>query len=364
MKYCILPLLLALSAVFSAQADDGNDAWFKLGGAARFNYAWRDYGPSSKFKPDMVQLTANGQYGRLFGSANYRWYDGFDTVYYAYLGWKLMDDEHTQSDVRAGVVNVPFGLLPNAAHSAIWLGSGYYLGLDDDQDLGAVWQYQTKQHHWHVGLFAGDEYGDASRDARYSFDIASTPALPYREREQFNLRYEYTGGTETSSWKLGASTRLGRVEHRTSNTHYNHSAGALHGEWAHGPFTVQAQWAYYHYDTPERRIAMGAFLEPFEIAAAAHVPSLNFAWSVSTPGWFDAITCYNDYSETRASGPGLRNSQMNVTGCYFAKDNARIYLDWIAGRNMWYVNGSGIGIDAPGSDGWHSRLGFNIGFYF
>jgi len=341
-----------------------DDSWLKFGGAARFNYAWRDYGPSSQFKPDLVQLNASGQYKNLFGAAQYRWYDGFDTVYYAYLGWTFANREGQTSDLRAGVVNVPFGLLPNAAHSAIWLGSGYYLGLDDDQDLGVVWQYQTGTQHWHVGLFTGDEYGDASRDARYSFDIATTPTLPYREKEQLNLRYEYTGLVGDQQWKLGASTRAGRLLNRNTRTHHNHLAGALHAELQRGPFTMQAQWAYYHYDTPEQRIAMGAFLEPFEIAAAAHVPSLNLAWEFRNPGWFDAITCYNDYSTVQSSGANLRDSHMNVTGCYLAKHNARIYLDWITARNMWYVGGPGIGIAEPGSGGWHSRLGINIGLYF
>jgi len=49
MKQYTLSLLLALDVACSADADEGNDVWFKLGGAARFNYAVRDYGPSGKW---------------------------------------------------------------------------------------------------------------------------------------------------------------------------------------------------------------------------------------------------------------------------------------------------------------------------
>ena len=40
------------------------------------------------------------------------------------------------------------------------------------------------------------------------------------------------------------------------------------------------------------------------------------------------------------------------------------YLDWIAGRNMWFAGGPGIGIVDEANAGWHSRLNLNVGFYF
>ena len=40
------------------------------------------------------------------------------------------------------------------------------------------------------------------------------------------------------------------------------------------------------------------------------------------------------------------------------------YVDWIAGRNMWFAGGPGVGIAEPGGDGWRSRLNVNMGFFF
>jgi len=163
MRGAVCALLLAAGSA-EALADTGAaDADFHLGGAVRFNYGWRDDRPSSKFQPELVRLDARGHYGKLFGEAQYRWYDGFDAVHHAFVGWKFND----HSDIRAGVVNVPFGLLPYAAQT-FWFNTDYYLGLDDDYDAGIVWQYQSGAHQWHAGAFFGDEYGSAGRNMWFS----------------------------------------------------------------------------------------------------------------------------------------------------------------------------------------------------
>jgi len=338
-------------------AETGNH--FRLGGAIRFNYGWLDYGPSSKFQPELVRLDASGNYGKLFGDAQYRWYDGFDAVHHAFLGWKLNEN----SDLRAGVVQVPFGMLPYAAQG-FWFNSDYYLGLDDDYDLGIVWQQKNGPHHWHAGVFFGDEYGDGARYGRYSFDIATTPARPYREHGQVNLRYEYSGKLGAYALKTGLSARLGRLEEKPTARHHQHAATAAHIDLKRGNLTTQLQWIYYDYNVPGNRVALSAFLYPFDIAARAHMPSFNLVYDLPRKGWFDSITCYNNYSTTLTSGPGLRDSQQNVTGCMLGKGKTLTYVDWIAGRNMWFSGGPGIGIHEPGQGGWHSRLNINIAYYF
>jgi len=338
-------------------ADEGDH--FRLGGALRFNYGWLDYGPSSKFQPELVRLDASGQYGNLFGDAQYRWYDGFDAVHHAFVGWKFNED----SDIRAGVVQVPFGMLPYAAQG-FWFNSDYYLGLDDDYDLGIVWQRKNGPHQWHVGTFFGDEYGDGGRFGRYSFDIADTADLPYREREQLNLRYEYARELGAYALKTGVSTRFGRLEDRNNGAHPRHIAAAAHMEAKRGNLTTQLQWIYYDYDVPGNRVALSAFLYPFEIASRAHMPSFNLVYALPRSGWFDSVTCYNNYSTTLVSGDGLHDSRQNVTGCMFGKGKTLTYVDWIAGYNMWFAGGPGIGIQEPGQDRWHSRLNINIAYYF
>lgn len=348
-----------------ASAGDGDASAIDLGGAVRFNYGWLDYGPTSGLQPELVRIDAKGHHGNAFFSLQYRWYDGFDAVHHAFAGWTLADGGDVASDVRVGIQQVPFGLLPYASHG-FWFGSGYYLGIEDDYDLGLAWYRRDGAHQWHAGAFAGDEYGTGANFDRYSFDVATTDALPYRERERALLRYEHAGDWQGGTLALGASAFTGRIEHRVDGGSHDHSAAALHAQWTRGPLTLQAQWARYRYGNPEPRVALSAFMFPFEIAAEADVPTFNVARAVQRTGWFDSITCYNNASATLPVGddPGLRDSIQNVTGCSFGKGPMLAYVDWIAGRNMWFAGGPGIGIRDPGGERWRSRLNVNVGFYF
>lgn len=363
---CVCVVLLSGSVGWSAPVSaeqsgqtPGRD--LALGGAVRFNHAWLDYGQGSDLEPELLRLDAKGHAGRAFFSLQYRWYDGFDAVHHAWAGWKIDGN----ADLRVGVQQVPFGLLPYASHS-FWFGSGYYLGIEDDYDLGVVWQRDRDGRQWHAGVFFGDEYGTGGRPGRYSFDVATTDAHPYRERERVHLRYQRIRAAAGGELAFGASMFTGRFEDRVRNEDHGHHGAAVHAQWVRDAWTLQAQWARYRYDVPGTRVSLSAFLYPFDIAAEADVPSANVAYALPDSGWFDGVTCYNNLSMTRPMrrDDGLRESWQNVTGCSFAKGAMFTYVDWIAGKNMWFAGGPGIGIDEPGGNRWGSRLNINIGFYF
>lgn len=355
----VLLLLLAAHPAWAVPEEDGID----LGGAIRFSVGWRDYGSGSgngRPELELLRVDAAGRRGPAIFSLQYRWYDGFDAVHHAWAGWSF-DGER---DLRVGIQQVPFGLLPYASQS-FWFGSGYYLGIEDDHDLGVVYRDERGERSWHGGVFVRDEYGTGANYDRYSFDVATTAALPYREVEHAVLRHARRFGRDDWALEWGASGMLGRVEDRTDASTFRHFAVALHLQAARGPWTLQGQWAHYDYDLPGERIALSAFMFPFEVAARADVLSFNVFRDFDMSGrWLDSLRCYNNLSTTRASGPGLADSWLNVTGCSIGKGAMFTYVDWIAGRNMWFVGGPGIGISEPGGDRWRSRLNINIGFYF
>ncbi|PZS52523.1 hypothetical protein A7X57_18930 [Stenotrophomonas maltophilia] len=357
-----IALLASVSLPTEASEPDRNgDSYFKPGGAVRFNYGWLDYGPTSRLQLELMRADLDAGTGPFSFSAQYRWYDGFDTVHHAYAGWQFSD----ATQLKVGIQQVPFGLLPTVSQS-FWFGSGYYLGIEDDYDPGLVVIHRSGSTTWHLGWFSGDEYGSGARYDRYSFDVAQTEALPYRERQRLHARVESARDWGGGQLLLGASAFAGKVQNTQTRRHYGHQGAALHAQWQRDGWTAQLQWARYRYDVPGDRIAMSAFQSPFQVAAQADVPSANIAYSFGQKGWLDDITCYNNLSMTHPVGhrAGLRDSWQNVTGCSLQKGIMLTYVDWIAGRNMWFAGGDGIGIDEGGLSSWHSRLNLNIGFYF
>lgn len=353
-----------VSASLTAEAserDRNGGAYFEPGGAVRFNYGWLDYGPTSRLQLELLRADLDAGTGPFSFSAQYRWYDGFDAVHHAYAGWQFSD----ATQLKAGIQQVPFGLLPTVSQS-FWFGSGYYLGIEDDYDPGLVVIHRSGSTTWHLGWFSGDEYGSGARYDRYSFDVAQTEALPYRERQRLHARVENARDWAGGDLLLGASAFAGKVQNTQTRRHYGHQGAALHAQWTRDGWTAQLQWARYRYDVPGDRIAISAFQSPFQVAAQADVPSANIAYSFGQKGWLDDITCYNNLSMTRPVGhrAGLRNSWQNVTGCSLQKGVMLTYVDWIAGRNMWFAGGDGIGISEGGPSRWHSRLNLNLGFYF
>ena len=75
-----------------------------------------------------------------------------------------------------------------------------------------------------------------------------------------------------------------------------------------------------------------------------------------------SVNLYNDLTWPEPHGDGLDAS--NVTSALFQAGPLYTHVDWIAARNMWFAGGPGIGLDAPDSDEWKSRVNLNFGFFF
>jgi len=339
----------------------------EIGGAVRLNYAWKDYGQDSNgtFDFELFRIDVDATQGKWFLDAQYRWYQGFEAIHHAEVGYKL----NHNNTISAGVTQVPFGIDPYGAHS-FWFSGAYYLGLEDDYDTGIKWRHISGDWTFDSAYFLNAEYDSTDRWARYSFDVSSTydNARNNQEDGQFNARAQYQWGKHT----LGASLQAGQLKNATSLATGNHAAFAVHFDGHFdGDWNVQTQYIKYQYDeksslgTNDNRIALAAFEFPFDIATQAQVMTVNIAKKFTLNNDFvDTITCYNDHTYIKAQdSSGLADSIQNVTGCAFSKGGMYSYVDWIAGKNMWFVGGSGVGID-NGSTNWHSRLNINIGWYF
>jgi hypothetical protein len=83
----------------------------------------------------------------------------------------------------------------------------------------------------YAGWFSGDEYGTGARYDRYSFDVAQTDALPYRERQRFNARVEQSRDWAGGELLVGASAFAGKVQNTRNRRHHDHQAAAVHTQW-------------------------------------------------------------------------------------------------------------------------------------
>ncbi|HCV18811.1 MAG TPA: hypothetical protein DGF36_11895, partial [Alteromonas sp.] len=196
----LAPVLLLVSGT----AQSADDFPVNIGGHVRLNYSYQDWQEvelRDGFGFESLKLTVSGETDQFSYKADYRWYENtdFNTVRYADLTYHYDD----RTSVSAGITKVPFGLLPFASNS-FWFSINYYIGFEDDYDPGVVVQYEKSNWDIRAGYFFNDEYNDAGRFGRYSFDIADNGEFRNQEDGQYNLRVSYTAGLIR-----GATTEFG-----------------------------------------------------------------------------------------------------------------------------------------------------------
>ena len=347
----------------------------KIGGALRYNYGYSDFNSPQKDRGgdldfDIFRLNVDGEYNGLLVSAEYRWYSYMNVIHHGWMGYNFTDNLQGQF----GVTKVPFGLLPYASHN-FWFGVPYYVGLEDDYDLGLKLIYKDGPLDLQFAFFKNAEWGNSSEDKRYSFDVinAGGPDSSNEEDNQFNLRVAYTfdhgnfGKTE-----LGFSGEWGMLYNTITNDHGDHWAGAAHLNGFYGPFNLMLESAYYKYN-PENpdgvsddAIQMGAFADNFRVAAEGIIYVANLSYDLKVDlGPVKKLTFYDDFSLLDKKKGGGDNSEINTLGFMIDANPIYAYIDFIMGRNMIWL---GHESDNPMADGkdddWHLLFNVNVGYYF
>jgi len=364
----LAPVLLLVSGT----AQSADDFPVNIGGHVRLNYSYQDWQEvelRDGFGFESLKLTVSGETDQFSYKADYRWYENtdFNTVRYADLTYHYDD----RTSVSAGITKVPFGLLPFASNS-FWFSINYYIGFEDDYDPGVVVQYQKSNWDIRGGYFFNDEYNDAGRFGRYSFDIADNGEFRNQEDGQYNLRVSYTAGLiRGATTEFGASWQAANVLNLDTLNEGDMNAYALHLRHTQGPLGVALQYTDYDYDlaAPQDqatdRLALSAFDFPFLTASKAH--SYTAAVSYELPfrvTGLSPIKCYSEYGAVEPDvAAGLRSTQW-VNGCSFGWRALYFYVDSIQGKNMWFSGGSGIGLDLGGNQDSTHRLNISLGLYF
>lgn len=344
----------------------------KFGGAFRFNWRYLDWNEASRKQGsailyDMARINMGVSYGKIQAAAEYRFYAqscGGGMLKNGWIGYNIND----KNQVRFGLTTVPFGILPYQSNS-YFFNINYYIGLEDDDDMGITYQYAGEHWQLNAGYFKNsdllDGEGSPTNAKRYSYDIAGRT----KEVNTGALRVAYKGGDEFK-YELGASGWLGQaynLDSQKSDVRYALAGHAVLG-WKN--LNLKTQFTHFDYTCEESKntgyVTMAAFDAPYHVADKGQTYSACLAYTIPiNKGVLDAITIYNDYSYLHKTNSAFNDSQQNDFGCSIAAGPVYIYADYITAKNQSWIGPEWNDSFAAGPDNkWHTRVNLNVGIYF
>jgi hypothetical protein len=391
--YLLICGMLCFSAPAMADVDlDG----INIGGALRVQYGYKDWDEASKdkggdFAFDTFRLSANGEIGEMILSAEYRWYPEYDfeTIHHGWIGYNF--NENWQAQI--GVHQVPFGIQPYASHN-FWFSGAYYVGLEDDYDMGIKALYNDGPLSLTLAFYKNGELGSPSDAGRYSVDVLNyeypdtfdgldnkikdNKDLDQNNEEtnQGNIRLAYTfTHSDTCSTEIGFSGEYGGIRNSDTSETGDHWAGAVHMVGNYGRWNIQLEGIQYEYDLENPDTAQkdvlygGAYSYAWGMPMKAQIGTFNVAYGLPVDfGPISKLTFYSDNTIIQADNEGKDWDQtwQNVVGCMISAGPVYTYIDIISAENMPFMGGSMV----DNADGWQSsnnrntRININFGYYF
>lgn len=365
----------------SAGAEEEKSPGITVGGALRVNYSWLDWDDGDDerygdFSFDTFRLNMDGELGEMLFSAEYRFYPEYDfhTIHHGWIGYDFTD--HWQGQI--GVHQVPFGLQPYASHN-FWFSGAYYVGLEDDYDLGLKALYEDGPWNLALAFYKNAELGNAGEAGRYSVDVISNADGGFagaqdagnEETNQVNARlaYDFAHG-DLGSTEVGVSGQWGQLYNGETNDNGDHWAGAAHLNGNYGRWNLQLEYVKYGYD-PENPagfdddiITMGAYASSWGVPAEAQIGIFNLAYTLPvTWGPIDSLTFYSDNTVIEPDESRFATIWQNVVGCLVAAGPVYTYIDVISADEMIFMGGDMVG-STDASGGRNTRLNVNFGYYF
>ena len=398
----ILLLISGLDMEAMAQSDE-DESSLHVGGAVRYNMLLTSYesdidANSSQFTWDTWRINVlYDNPGGIGLNFEYRFYPTFGT-HFIKQGWLEYDfTENTQGQL--GVTQVPFGNLQYNSNNW-WFSLPYYVGLEDDHDMGIKFTRTSENWQWDFAYFfqpepEGPSFGGESNfgvggAGRYSYDVIPEGEASLTERNQFNIR----GAYQLDNGEFGASLQYGQLYNTASDEFNGRYAAAVHADLNFGNFNVKPQFLFYGYDAFNddgeeiSTVFMGAYATPYEVSTEAWIATLGLSYSYDVDwGPITNINFYNDFSymentigegETLlASGETLdlqnnfESTIQNITGFLVSAGPVFTYFDIAQGVNQpWLTDNFGVGV-GPGHEDlgigdpeYNIRFNINIGFYF
>lgn len=359
-----------------AEAEESTDG-IKFGGAIRTNYSYTSYDDGNKnrggdFDFDIFRINMSGEVGGVTLNSEIRFFDYMTAVKYAYAGYQFSENWQ----VQAGITQVPFG---NQAYNSqnYFFSTNYYLGLEDDFDLGVVFK-RSVADNWQldVGFFKNDELGGVdgyvdNRSDRYSYDIVGIrtqgegiydePTEGLGEYNTLAGRFAYHFNTGEVKTEVGVSALHGAI-HNGEKRAGDYQAWAFHTSSQYQNWHLQFQHSQYDYDIGQAdRLAVGAYSFYDSIAADAKSTTLNIAYDMAVDfGPVTDLQFYNNFGLVYDKSDDSEDTMMNVLGMSVAAGGLFTYFDLVHAKNQPFIGGSAAG----DTDETEQRFNINIGYYF
>lgn len=403
--FCGISTFFISGMFFTAEAqsdENEEESSLHIGGAIRYNMLLTNYesdidAGSSQFTWDTWRINVlYDNPGGIGLNFEYRFYPTFGT-HFIKQGWlDYSIDENME--LQLGVTQVPFGNIQYNSNNW-WFSLPYYVGLEDDHDMGLKLIKKTDNMEWHAAYFfqaapEGPAFGQANfgvgGSGRYSYDVIPEGNASLTERNQFNLR----GAYQLDQGEVGASVQYGQLYNTARDEFDSQFAFAVHADYNSGDFNIKPQFLYYGMDvfdddgTELSTVFMGAYGIPYEVSTNAWIATLGLSYSYDVDwGPVTNINFYNDFSymqnttgegtTTRSTGGTLtldddfQYTVQNITGFLVSAGPVFTYFDIAQGINQpWLTDNFGVGV-GPGHEDlglgdsrYNIRFNINFGFYF
>jgi hypothetical protein len=363
---------------------------FHIGGALRFNVVTEFYDGDYEtldtyITSDTWRFNVNGNKKGIDLSFEYRFYPTYGThfIHHGYFGFNIFDSLYAS----LGVSQVPFGVNGFASHSW-WFQGPYYVGLEDDYDIGVKLDY-TQIPNTEISFayyresepegpeFGGDVSFGQAGPGRYSYDITSSnerllsdTSISIRELNHFHLRTAYAFGNAVT---LGVSGQIGQVYNKALNTSEISLAYAGHLNANVGNWNFIGEYIYYNYNVKDdlgnelNLVPLGAYGLTYHVATECflYVAGVSYTFNINA-GPLEYIRAYTDYTLFDKVHSGYHQSHHLVPGFMAKIGNIVAYFDLAIGKNHpWLTNDFGSGLDQGEADAhWNKRLNINIGYYY
>jgi len=365
----------AEQAAAAQETASASEPSINVGGAVRFNYTYNDANDGNDrggdLKFDTFRLNFDGEINDVILSAEWRWYEYFSAVHHAWVGYEFTDDLMA----KAGIFQVPFGVLPYNSHN-FYFSSLYYAGLEDNYDFGVGTTYTPGDWRFDFAFLKNDErlWGpefDGSGDT----DTYSANVVGYNGNQgttetvntvAARAEYDYQV-TDKLTLKPGASLKYGQLDGgANAGGDGDYYAAAAHLIADYDRWNVQLQYTDWEYDLDDPAadyMNLGYYAGLYTGPLSAQAVTANVAYTLPVEwGPVSSLSFYNDYSLIFDKNAGYDDTYMNVTGMAVSAGGVYAYFDIINGENQPFVAGAMAGPGQSNED--NTIFNINVGYYF